>query len=375
MNRRGRPPHPDVLTPREWEVLRLLRENLSNEEIADHLGITVRTAKYHVSEILSKLGVSSRDEAAAWQPPPQPSWWRFAALPLAAKLASVAVVAAVITGVGILGWGFAATGGLNANTAPESELALPSPGFSMTREQALITAWPPGGDIRRVEVRGTTYGGVRQEVHGEGTRSIGPPDGTAAWVITYTGIFSGRDAGFLSGPRSDTPVPDVPSCRELVVAFPESDTGPTSRQMRPLDGDCPELEASRDLALIYGFRAAAEHMQYYVPEELGGDDALAEALYSRNPESVTVQEVSLREALALLAEKGSGSLPLELTGRDDDPVWFVTFLGHYLPPADLGSYEHIGPPPLPGCREVVAVLDAVALSALMVHSYDSTLCR
>jgi len=65
MAKRGRPRHPDVLTPREWEVLALLRERLSNEQIASRLGITERTAKYHVSEILSKLGLRDRREAKA----------------------------------------------------------------------------------------------------------------------------------------------------------------------------------------------------------------------------------------------------------------------------------------------------------------------
>ena len=64
--RRGRPRHPDVLTPRQWEVLRLVREGLSNEEIARRLGISTDGAKFHVSEILSKLGVTSRGEAARW---------------------------------------------------------------------------------------------------------------------------------------------------------------------------------------------------------------------------------------------------------------------------------------------------------------------
>jgi DNA-binding NarL/FixJ family response regulator len=51
---RGRPRHDDILTPREWEVLELLREGLTNEEIAGRLGISFDTAKFHVSEILSK---------------------------------------------------------------------------------------------------------------------------------------------------------------------------------------------------------------------------------------------------------------------------------------------------------------------------------
>jgi DNA-binding CsgD family transcriptional regulator len=67
MNRRGRPPYPDVLTPRQQEVLDLVREGLTNEQIAGRLGISHDGAKFHVSEILSRLGVTSRTEAARWQ--------------------------------------------------------------------------------------------------------------------------------------------------------------------------------------------------------------------------------------------------------------------------------------------------------------------
>ena len=66
MKRRGRPPYPDVLTPRQWQVLALLREGLSNEQIALRLGISLDGVKFHVSEILGKLGVANRNEAARW---------------------------------------------------------------------------------------------------------------------------------------------------------------------------------------------------------------------------------------------------------------------------------------------------------------------
>jgi ATP/maltotriose-dependent transcriptional regulator MalT len=53
------------LTPREVEVLRLVTEGCSNREIAEALFISVKTASVHVSNILGKLGVSGRGEAAA----------------------------------------------------------------------------------------------------------------------------------------------------------------------------------------------------------------------------------------------------------------------------------------------------------------------
>jgi NarL family two-component system response regulator LiaR len=51
------------LTPREHEVLALMVEGLSNPDIAERLVVSRSTAKAHVSNILSKLGVSNRAEA------------------------------------------------------------------------------------------------------------------------------------------------------------------------------------------------------------------------------------------------------------------------------------------------------------------------
>jgi DNA-binding NarL/FixJ family response regulator len=65
---RVRNPLPDhePLTAREREVLRLVARGHSNKEIASLLDITERTARTHVSNILGKLDLASRTQAALW---------------------------------------------------------------------------------------------------------------------------------------------------------------------------------------------------------------------------------------------------------------------------------------------------------------------
>lgn len=56
----------EQLTPREREVLRLIGQGKSNQEIADELIIGIKTVKTHVSNILAKLGVEDRTQAAIY---------------------------------------------------------------------------------------------------------------------------------------------------------------------------------------------------------------------------------------------------------------------------------------------------------------------
>ena len=65
LHRSGAPKFGQDLTPREREVLALLVNGLSNAEIAERLSISESTAKFHVSNILSKLHAGSRGEAIA----------------------------------------------------------------------------------------------------------------------------------------------------------------------------------------------------------------------------------------------------------------------------------------------------------------------
>ncbi|MGR3763448.1 response regulator transcription factor [Rossellomorea sp. NS-SX7] len=60
-----RKPHED-LTAREFEVLKCLGEGMTNQEISGTLYIGVKTVKTHVSNILSKLGVADRTQAAIY---------------------------------------------------------------------------------------------------------------------------------------------------------------------------------------------------------------------------------------------------------------------------------------------------------------------
>ncbi|HWI66547.1 MAG TPA: response regulator transcription factor [Symbiobacteriaceae bacterium] len=58
-------PH-EELTAREMEILRLIAQGKTNQEISDQLFITVKTVKTHITQILSKLGVEDRTQAAVY---------------------------------------------------------------------------------------------------------------------------------------------------------------------------------------------------------------------------------------------------------------------------------------------------------------------
>jgi DNA-binding NarL/FixJ family response regulator len=68
MNSLNSRPHEstDELTEREREILRLVAAGKANKEIAAELAISERTARTHVSNILRKLGLASRTQAALW---------------------------------------------------------------------------------------------------------------------------------------------------------------------------------------------------------------------------------------------------------------------------------------------------------------------
>lgn len=70
---RGRPPHPDVLTPTEWSVLDLYRHGLSRRSIAIRRGISDYGVRYHLRNIAGKLGVAGARALRAWPGYPRTS--------------------------------------------------------------------------------------------------------------------------------------------------------------------------------------------------------------------------------------------------------------------------------------------------------------
>ena len=60
---RERPVLIETLTPREHEVLALVADGLRNREIAERLGITEHTVKFHLAAVFGKLGATSRTDA------------------------------------------------------------------------------------------------------------------------------------------------------------------------------------------------------------------------------------------------------------------------------------------------------------------------
>ena len=64
--RRGRPADPDILTPTEWQIAEAVRHGLTNRQIAERRGVSLDAVKYHVSNALTKLGLSRRAQLRIW---------------------------------------------------------------------------------------------------------------------------------------------------------------------------------------------------------------------------------------------------------------------------------------------------------------------
>src|SRR6185437_14607613 len=124
----GRPFHPELLTPAEQRVLEGVREGLHNAEIGVRLGISPDGVKFHVSNMLAKLGLSSREELARWQPLREGTVRRlWISIPVVAKW--IVAGAAVVTAGGVVA--FAVLGGDSSDASgplPDGLVSVSSSG-------------------------------------------------------------------------------------------------------------------------------------------------------------------------------------------------------------------------------------------------------
>ena len=67
---RGRPRHPDLLTPAEWRVVHAIRHGMTNAAIGRRLAVTLDAVKYHVQNARGKLGLDSRADLRNWHGAP-----------------------------------------------------------------------------------------------------------------------------------------------------------------------------------------------------------------------------------------------------------------------------------------------------------------
>ncbi len=192
------------LSPRQREVLELIERGRTNAEIAEELGITLDGAKYHVREILAKLGVDSREEAvAAWRGGQSRRRWRwiegFAIGSGFAKGAAIAVAAIAAGGVAAVALVLALDGGDDGGDGPPAHAGSETP-------TAAVTATATPSAIRTEDV--TLPACLDGDVTGELTAEPAGDDVRLALRLTGTASCEFADTiriGTLFPPSDPSP--------------------------------------------------------------------------------------------------------------------------------------------------------------------------
>jgi DNA-binding CsgD family transcriptional regulator len=356
MTRRGRPPHPDVLTPREWEVLALLREGLGDQAVADRLGISLDGAKYHVREILSKLSVSSRQEAAAWHPEERRAA-RSMALPLVVRAAGVAVMAAAVAGLGVLAWGVLRT---ETEAGRQSVLGLPTASAPQPEaDEALLRASRlVKGDVREVQGTVTVWAAAKAAAGYVGPMLDEPRSDAATWFFKFSGVLTPVNVG-PGGPANPEATPERPACMAIAVWFPDitSERGPQTYVAPGLDADCSRSPpVSRELAIVLA--SEGKYWQGQVADVEAAPSSWGEA----------------RQALA--SELHGFGTPREGEPPPDRLVWMVSMTAEYWSLEQSEGSEGSTPQPttLLTCERRVSVIDASSRVTLVDFAFPSDAC-
>jgi hypothetical protein len=180
-------------------VMRLLRRGLTNAQIAETLGITLDGAKFHVGEIIQKLGANSREEAVAlWEQRPRFSWPAFSA---AAWMKAGTVAIGGVAVIGAVGVWAALIRDSQGSSGPEQQGASPleSPTASTSSDVVTWTgtdgllACPPPKASRTPEavsiidwVDAVKFAGISYMPQGNAIPPIPPADLGAPYAQTQS---------------------------------------------------------------------------------------------------------------------------------------------------------------------------------------------
>lgn len=211
------------LTDRQAEVLRLVARGLTNAEIAQELGITLDGAKFHVSEILGKLGVATREGAAErWRAESRPAararrwlaalFFGTAAKFVAGALATLAVGAVVVAVILIRGSDSPAANDVQ-DTSPT---AAASPVVPITRPIGV-----GGQPDSLVELAGDVWVGnqtSREVVRLDG--STGAIEARIAVNSRWLKLGGGAGSLWVGAPELDQVLRIDPATNKVVAAIP-----------------------------------------------------------------------------------------------------------------------------------------------------------
>ncbi len=326
----------DALTPRQREVLQMIADGRTNPEIAERLGITLDGAKFHVREILGRLQVDSREEAADWWRANRSlrgrvaSWMR--AITPAGWLKPTAIGTAIGgTAIGLGAAGFALSGGDPGDAAP-----LPACELTDLRPEAREGSWAWRGKIFELHLsavepcvlegpawarvapptptQGLVSSPIYEDVYLEVTRERRHV-ATATWVnfcqdlepgtIVQFDLARAADSADGLGPSVATSVQvtEAPECEnpnqpsELVVGFEDDDGLPPDCDPRELDLAGPEFAAdgvagTRFVWSIESARLCVLHETYTVSIRGSGiEGILSPPRIDGDPATVEVRQI------------------------------------------------------------------------------------
>jgi hypothetical protein len=199
----------------------------------------VAGAKYHVSQILSKLNLTTREQAAAWQPPPPERTWRERAVgPLAgalrltiAKGVGLGVATAILAGVLLLGWAEFGKDESTGERGTSDAVQLPKSGGLLTMDQVLVHAGRGAQTpVEEAQVTLTTYAGAIDQIEDRGYDLAGLPGEVLGDSPTWLVFLSTHERRGRNSAESPIPVTATPDeCQQIIVVLPDALSIPKPR--------------------------------------------------------------------------------------------------------------------------------------------------